>query len=171
MPNDVKVQVVEQIKQDLSAADAVWVVDYRGLSVKQSEGLRASIRQAGAAIKVYKNSLTERALTDLELPALGEILSGPSAFVFASGDPVASAKVLKQFAKENQAFSIKGGLFGGTVLDDKQVIDMADMPSREELIGHVIALLSSPVEQVIAALDSASGTIYGLLDAVEEKAA
>jgi large subunit ribosomal protein L10 len=171
MPNKAKVQLVDQIKQDLSAADAIWVVDYRGLSVKQSEGLRANIRTAGAAIKVYKNSLTERALADLELPALGEILEGPSAFVFATGDPTTSAKVLKQFAKEYQAFYIKGGLFDGTVLNDKQVVEMADMPSREELIGHVVALLSSPVEQVIAALDSASGTIFGLLDAIEEKAA
>jgi large subunit ribosomal protein L10 len=171
MPNQTKVEMVDKIKTDLEAADAVWVVDYRGLSVKESEGLRANIRTAGGSLKVYKNSLTEFALADLSLPNMGEILQGPSAFIFASGDPVATAKTLKQFAKDNKKFAIKGGLYEGTLLNDKQVIEMADMPSREELIGQVLTMLDSPITGVIAALESASGSIFGLLDAREEQAA
>jgi len=170
MPNQEKVKIVEQIKQDLSSSSAVWVVDYRGLTVKQAEDLRRKISAEGAQYKIYKNTFTIRALQDLEMPSLGSILEGPSAFVFTSTDPVAAAKVLKQFAKDNKQLSVKGGLFEGQVLDDKQVISVADMPSREELIGQVIGMLSNPLHEVIAAVDG-GGTIYSLLDAIEEKAA
>ena len=170
MPNQEKVKLVEQIKQDLSSSTAVWVVDYRGLTVKQAEDLRRKISAEGAQYKIYKNTFAVRALQDLEMPSMGSILEGPSAFVFTSSDPVAAAKVLKQFAKDNKQLSVKGGLFEGQVLDDKQVIAVADMPSREELIGQVIGMLSNPLHEVIAAVDGGA-TIYSLLDAVEEKAA
>jgi len=170
MPNQEKVKLVEQIKQDLSSSTAVWVVDYRGLTVKQAEELRRRISAEGSQYKIYKNTFTIRALQDLEMPSLGSILEGPSAFVFTSDDPVSAAKVLKQFAKENKQLSIKGGLFEGQVLDDKQVVAVADMPSREELIGQVIGMLSNPLHEVISTIDG-SGTIYSLLDAIEEKAA
>jgi len=170
MPNQEKVKLVEQIKKDLSSSSAVWVVDYRGLTVKQAEDLRRKISAEGAQYKIYKNTFTIRALQDLEMPSLGSILEGPSAFVFTSDDPVSAAKVLKQFAKDNKQLSIKGGLFEGQVLDNKQVIAVADMPSREELIGQVIGMLSNPLHEVIAAVDGGA-TIYSLLDAIEEKAA
>jgi len=170
MPNKEKVKLVEQIKAELSSSVAVWVVDYRGLTVKQAEDLRRKVAAEGAQYKIYKNTFATRALQDLELPDMGSILEGPSGFVFTSGDPVAAAKVLKQFAKEHKKLSIKGGLFEGKVLDDKQVVAVADMPSREELIGQVVGMLVSPLHELIAALDGGS-VIYGLLDAIEEKAA
>ena len=170
MPNQEKVKLVEQIKEDIKNADAMWIVDYRGLTVKQAEDLRHKIRAEGAAYTIYKNTFTIRALQELEMPEMGSILEGPSGFVFASGDPVATAKVLKQFAKQNPELSIKGGLFEGQVLDDKQVIAMADMPSREELIGQIVGMLASPLQETIAALDGSS-PLFGLLDAIEEKAA
>ena len=170
MPNDVKAKLIEEIKEELKGSDAVWVVDYRGLSVKQAEDLRRKIRAEGASYKIYKNTFTARALNELEMPSMDSILEGPSGFVFVNGDPVATAKVLKQYAKENKELSIKGGLLEGQILDDKQVVAMADMPSREELIGQIVGLLSSPLQEVVATLD-ASGPIHGLLDAIEEKAA
>jgi len=170
MPNQEKIKLVEQIKEDLSTSTAVWVVDYRGLSVKEAEDLRRRIRAEGAFYRIYKNTFAVRALQDLELPEMGSILEGPSGFVFASEDPVAAAKILKQFNREHKQLSIKGGLFEGKVLDDKEVIAVADMPSREELIGQVIGMLSSPLFEVIAAIDGGT-TICGLLDAVAEKAA
>lgn len=170
MPNQEKVKIIEQIKEDLAVAGAIWVVDYRGLSVKQAEELRRKVRSEGAQYKIYKNTFTTRALQDLEMPAMESVLQGPSGFVFTGEDPVATAKVLKQFAKENKNLSIKGGLFEGRVLDEQQVIAMADMPSREELIGQIVGMLASPLHETLAALDC--GTVfYGLLDAIEEKAA
>ena len=170
MPNQEKVKLVEQIKIDLTSSAAVWVVDYRGLSVKEAEELRRRIRADGAEYHIYKNTLAVRALQDLELPSMESVLEGPSGFVFASEDPIAAAKTLKQFAREHKQLSIKGGLFEGQVLDDKQAIAMADMPSREELIGQIVGMLASPLNEVIAAIDGGA-TIHALLDAVEEKAA
>jgi large subunit ribosomal protein L10 len=170
MPNQEKVKLVEQIREDIEGSDAVWVVDYRGLSVSQAEELRRRIRAQNASYKIYKNTLTLRALRELELPDMSSVLEGPSGFVFISGDPVSIAKTLKQFARENSALAIKGGLFEGRVLDAKQAIAVADMPSREELIGQVVAMLASPLQEVLAAVDGGN-TIYGLLDAIEEKAA
>ena len=109
MPNIAKEEKVRTIKADLEKATAVWVVDYRGLTVKESEQLRGAIREADAQLKVLKNTLTQRALAELELPTMDEILAGPSAFVFTNGDPVAAAKTLKKFGKENKNLVIKGG--------------------------------------------------------------
>ncbi|MDR1422659.1 MAG: 50S ribosomal protein L10 [Coriobacteriales bacterium] len=170
MPNQEKVQLVEKIKADLEAADAIWVVDYRGLTVKDAEALRTQIRAQGAVLKVYKNSFTERALADLGYPALGEVLEGPSAFVFATGDPVASAKAIKSYAKSNPNLEIKGGLLDKAVLTAAQVKTLADMPSREELIAQVLGMLSGPLSAVVSALDAPT-TIVRSLEAIEAKAA
>jgi len=170
MPNQEKVKMVEKIKEDIKNADVIWVVDYRGLSVKQAEDLRRKIKAEQAVYTIYKNTFTIRALQELELPEMGSILEGPSGFVFANGDPVATAKVLKQFARENPELSVKGGLLEGQVLDDRQSIAMADMPSREELIGQIVGMLASPLMETLAAIDGGT-TLYGLLDAIEEKAA
>ncbi len=170
MPNAEKARLVEEVKGLLKDVQAVWVVDYRGLSVQQAEDLRRKVKAVGATYKIYKNTFTTRALRELELPEMEDVLSGPSGFVFVNDDPVAAAKVLKQFAKENKTLAVKGGLFEGKALNDKEVISIADMPSREELIGQVIGMLSNPVHEVMAALDGGA-VFYGLLDAIEEKAA
>jgi large subunit ribosomal protein L10 len=171
MPNKAKVELVNRIREDLSAADAVWVVDYRGLTVKQAEGLRARVREQGAALKVYKNSFTQRALADLELPSLGEVLEGPSAFVFVSGDPVASAKTLKTFAKENENLKVKGGLLNKEVVTADQIKAIADLPSREELIARLIGSIRSPLTGIVQVLNGPASKLVRTLDAIAEKAA
>jgi large subunit ribosomal protein L10 len=170
MPNQEKVKIVEKVRQDLASSVAVWVVDYRGLTVKQAEDLRRKVRAIGAEYRIYKNTFTARALNELELPNMDSVLEGPSGFVFVNEDPVAAAKALKQFAKENKKLIIKGGLFEGRVLNDKQVIEVADMPSREELIGQVIGMLTNPIFELLATVDGGT-TIQGLLGAIEDKAA
>ena len=96
MPSVQNTERLAEIKEDLTDIQAMWVVDYRGLTVKQSEQLRNSIREAGAIMKVHKNKLVRLALKELDMPEMDEVLAGPSAFVFAEGDPVASAKQLKR---------------------------------------------------------------------------
>lgn len=102
MPSTKNVDALAQIKEDLADVQAVWVVDYRGLTVKEAQELRRNIREAGAVMKVYKNTLMHIALKELDMADMDEILSGPSAFVFADGDPVASAKALRDFSKDNE---------------------------------------------------------------------
>jgi large subunit ribosomal protein L10 len=171
MPNQAKIELVGRIKEDLAASDAVWVVDYRGMTVKDAEELRVRIREQGAALKVYKNSFTERALAELELPDLGAVLEGPSAFVFVSGDPVASAKVIKAFAKENGNLEIKGGLLGREAVSADQVKAIADLPSREELIARLIGSIRSPLVGVVQVLNGPASKLVRTLGAIIEKAA
>ena len=154
MPNAHNVETLVKIKEDLGSIDAMWVVDYRGLSVKEVSDLRSKIREAGAGMKVYKNTLMHIALAELDLPAMDQILEGPSAFVLSGEDPVASAKVLKDFAKTNKNLAIKGGMMDGLFVDAEQVQAIASLPSREELIAKLLGTISNPLVQTVRVLNA-----------------
>ena len=153
MPSVQNTERLEVIKHDLEDIQAVWVVDYRGLTVKESEELRNSIREAGATMKVHKNTLVRLALKEMDMSSLDEILSGPSAFVFAAGDPVASAKALKDFAKKNENLVIKGGIMDGAFVDAEAVEKIAALPSREELIAKLLGSLQNPMVKTVRVLN------------------
>src|SRR5664279_3306519 len=102
MPTAQKETLVEEIKDRFTGSQAVLFADYRGLSVKELEQLRVKLREVGAELTVYKNSLTEIAMRELALPSMTDYLAGPTAFVFAGEDPVAPAKALTTFAKEHK---------------------------------------------------------------------
>ena len=154
MPNAHNVETLAKIKDELQEISAMWVVDYRGLTVKQIQELRNSIREAGASMKVYKNTLMHLALDELELPNLDAVLEGPSAFVFAGEDPVASAKALKDFAKANKVLEIKGGMMDGKFVDAAQVEAIASLPSREGLIAMLLGTISNPLVQTDRVLNA-----------------
>ena len=153
MPNVQNQETLVKIKENLGGVSAVWVVDYRGLTVKEIQQLRVNIREANASMKVYKNTLMHLALSELELPSLDEILEGPSAFVFAGEDPVASAKALKDFAKANSNLVIKGGMMDGAFVDASQVEAIASLPSREELIAKLLGTITNPMGQIVRVLN------------------
>lgn len=168
MPNIAKEEKVRDIKADLEKATAVWVVDYRGLTVKQSESLRAAIREADASLKVLKNTLTQRALAELELPTMDEILAGPSAFVFTNSDPVAAAKTLKKFGKENPNLVIKGGIMEGREVNAEQVQAIAELPSREELIAKLLGTLQNPMQGLVRVLNGPMESFARVVDAIKD---
>ena len=165
MPNAENVKMLEDIKADIEGATAMWVVDYRGLTVKEIQTLRRSIREADAEMKVYKNTIMHLALEETDSPDLDSILSGPSAFVFAGDDPVASAKVIKEFAKSNDVLEIKGGMMDGEFVDVQQVQAIADLPSREELIAKLLGTISNPLVQTVRVLN---GPMEAFARAVEQ---
>lgn len=142
MPNAQNVETLAKIKDELDGVAALWVVDYRGLTVKQAQQLRREIREAGAHLKVYKNTLMGIALSDLGLPTMEDLLQGPSAFVFAEQDAAAAAKVIKEFAKGNQNLVIKGGIMDGAQYSAAEVEAIASLPSREELIAQIAGAIS-----------------------------
>ena len=142
MPNAQNVETLAKIKEDIAAASAIWVVDYRGLTVKEAQQLRRDIREAGAHLTVYKNTLVKIALAENELPTMEEILQGPSAFVFAESDPAAAAKAVKEFAKGNEKLVIKGGVMDGQQYDAAQVEAIASLPSREVLLAQIAGAIS-----------------------------
>lgn len=169
MPSTKNQEKYAAIKEDLSKIQAMWVVDYRGLTVKESEALRRSIREADAVMKVYKNSLVELALKELDMPSMGDVLAGPSAFVFADGDPVASAKALKDFAKANENLVIKGGIMDGAFVDAEAVEKIASLPSREELIAKLLGTIQNPLQQIVRVLNGPMESFARVVSAIEDQ--
>lgn len=143
MPNAQNKEALAKIKEELDGVSAVWVVDYRGLTVKDAQQLRREIREAGAHLVVYKNTLMHIALEESGLPTMEDILEGPNAFVFTEADPAAAAKAIKEFSEKNENLVIKGGIMDGAEYDAAQVVSIASLPSREELYASMAAALSS----------------------------
>lgn len=169
MPNAENISTLADIKTDIENAGAVWVVDYRGLTVKQIQTLRRSIREADATMKVYKNTLMHIALKETDSPDMDSILAGPSAFIFTGEDPVASAKVIKDYAKDNDNLVIKGGMMDGQFLDVAQIEAVAALPSREELIAKLLGTISNPLVKTVRVLNGPMESFARVLGAIQSQ--
>lgn len=169
MPNAQNVESLAQIKADMEGESALWIVDYRGLTVKQMQQLRRAIRESGASLKVYKNTLVHLALAEAELPTLDDILQGPSAFVFAGEDVAASAKVLKEFAKENPVLEIKGGLMEGKAVTAAEVEAIASLPSRDQLIAQIAGAISGVARGLATTINGVPRGLAQVVKAVAEQ--
>lgn len=145
MPTQQKVEQVEELTGLFENSQGCWFVDARGLTVKESQELRRSIREAQAQMHVFKNNLAAIALKNLDLPEIPEILAGPTAFIFCDADIAAPAKVLKDFAKDHEALEIKGGLVDGKVMSVAEVLQVADLPSKEQLVAMLLSTMLAPV--------------------------
>ena len=169
MPTQAKIAKVAEIEEMLQSAQAMWLVDYRGLTVKKTEKLRRALREADAEVKIYKNNLVRIALANLEQPEMDEYLAGPNAFVFAKGDVAASAKVLKAFAKENKEMQIVGGLIDGRAVDAEQVKAIADLPSREQLVAQLLGVLNNPATKIVRVLNEPMACFARAVKQIAEK--
>ncbi len=116
MPRPEKVQAVAEIKERIEGAQAVFITEFRGMSVKQMQTLRSALRQSGAEYKVVKMTLARRATDELEIDGVAEHLLGPTGLTFADADPVATAKILTDTGKENERLVIKAGILSGDII-------------------------------------------------------
>ncbi|NCU17564.1 50S ribosomal protein L10 [Pallidibacillus pasinlerensis] len=140
-----KKQLVEEITEKFKSSASTVIVDYRGLNVAQVTELRKQLREAGIEFKVYKNSLTRRAAEAAGLEGLNDVLVGPNAVAFSAEDVVAPAKILNNFAKENEALEIKAGVIEGNVATVEEVKALAELPSREGLLSMLLSVLQAPI--------------------------
>jgi large subunit ribosomal protein L10 len=171
-PRAEKVAVVEEITAKLQAADAVFVTEYRGLSVGQLAGLRRALKPAGGEYKVYKNTLARFAAQNAGLDGLADHLVGPSGIVFAAGDIAATAKALRDAAKSNPLLVIKGGSMGSTVLSAKDVEALAELPSRDTLLAMFAGALQAPLVKTAGLLQAMPRNFaYGLKALIDQKEA
>jgi large subunit ribosomal protein L10 len=143
-----KVAVVEEIKEKLESAEAVFITEYRGLTVGQQQELRRSLTKADAEYKVFKMSLARRAAEESGLNELLVWLEGPTAIAFSTGDPVPTAKSLKEFSDSNDRLVIKGGLLAGATLDAAEVRRLADIEPREVLLAKLAGAMSAPMSKL-----------------------
>lgn len=172
MPAKVKYEQVEMLRSKLSKSQAVFVGEYRGMTVAQITALRAQVRAAGGEMKVTKNTLMRIAMNEEGMPALPDDISrGPNVFTLAYGDPVAVAKALRDFAKDrtNKFFSIKGGVLGDSVLSADQLGALADLPSREVLLGMVVSTIAAPISGLLTVLSGPARGLATCLDQIREK--
>jgi len=159
-----KEQLVSELKEKLEGATALYYTDFTGLNVKRMTDLRRRLRKANVEYVVIKNTLALRAVNESGL--VGERLKGPTGLVVAK-DPVAAAKVITDFAKENDKKpTVKGGLFEGKAIDTAQVTKLASMPSREQMLAELGAGLQSPMAAFVGALNGVLYMFAGALDAL-----
>lgn len=136
---------VEEITEKFQTAATAVVVDYRGLSVSQVTELRKQLREAGVEFKVYKNTMTRRAVEVAGLEGLNESLTGPNAIAFSTEDVVAPAKIINDFAKKNEHLEIKAGVIEGTIATAEDIKALAELPSREGLLSMLLSVLQAPM--------------------------
>jgi large subunit ribosomal protein L10 len=169
VPRPDKVAVVDEVKSGLTGSVATLLTHYRGLTVTELAELRARLREAGADYRVAKNTLARRAAVDAGIEELTELLEGPTALVFCKEDPVAPAKALKAFAKDHPALVVRGGYLDGEVLDEAAAIKLADLASKEELLGQLVGLmygaLANTARLLQAPIEKQARLVQALIDA------
>ena len=150
---ELKQPIVQEISDNIKDAQAVVVVNYRGLTVAQDTELRKTLREAGVTYKVYKNTLVSRAIDGTDFAPLKDALEGPNAFAISTTDATAPARVLAKFAKNAPALEIKAGIIEGTFYDETGMKAIASVPSRDELLSKLLGSLQSPITNLARVLN------------------
>jgi large subunit ribosomal protein L10 len=155
-----KAAVIDEVAASIERAEAVFAIDYRGISVPQAADLRTRLREADAVFTVVKNTLTERAADQVGADGLKAYFAGPTAMTFVHGDAAAAAKALSDFRRANGGLlTFKGGWMNGSALTGEQVEAISRLPSRDVLYGQLVGLVASPLTGLAAGL---SNLISGL---------
>jgi large subunit ribosomal protein L10 len=162
-----KQAVVSEFTARLSGAQAVIVAEYRGLEVEAVTSLRAKARKSGVYLRVLKNTLARRAVKGTPFEKLSGQLTGPLMYGVAQ-DPVAGAKVLADFARENEFFVIKGGAMPNVMMSATDVKTLATMPSREELLAMLVGTMQAPIAKLVRTMNEVPGKFVRTLAAVRD---
>ena len=169
MNRDEKAVAIAEIASNIDESEAIFAVDYRGITVAQVAELRSKLRDADATFKVVKNSLTERAADQAGAASLKDFLAGPTALTFVRGDIAVAAKAIADYARVTQILPFKGGLMGGEPLDVEQLRSLSRLPSREALYGQLVGIVASPVSGLVRTLGALVGGLAVALGQVREK--
>ncbi|HEV3323632.1 MAG TPA: 50S ribosomal protein L10 [Solirubrobacteraceae bacterium] len=169
MNRDQKAAAIAEIAADIESSQAVFAVDYRGISVPQAAELRAKLREADAVFRVVKNSLTERAADQTGAEDLKPLLQGPTALTFVRGDAALAAKAIADYARVTQLLPFKGGVMEGAALDPDQLRAISRLPSREVLYGQLVGVVASPISGLVRTLGALLGGLAVALGQVHEK--
>jgi large subunit ribosomal protein L10 len=169
MPRPDKVSAVADIKERLEGAQAVFVAEYAGLSVKEQQALRRGLRAAKSEFKVYKMTLARIAATELGHEGLVGMLVGPAGLTFAGEDAAATAKVLRDFAKDHQKLVIRGGLLGNVVLPPERVAALADIEPRPVLLSKIAGVFQAPMARMAGLLAAMPRSLATMVQQLIEK--
>lgn len=147
-----KKAIVAEVTAQVANAQAIIIAEYRGIEVGQMTQLRAKTRESGIYFRVIKNSLVRRAVADTPYAGLAKYMVGPLVYGIGA-DPVATAKVLHEFAKDNEKFVIKVGAIGQNVMSRDEISALAALPSREELLSKLLGTMQAPIAKFVQTLN------------------
>jgi large subunit ribosomal protein L10 len=166
-----KAAAIAEIADQIQGSEAVFAVDYRGISVAQIGELRGRLRDADATFRVVKNTLTERAADQADATALKELLEGPTALTFVRGDAAAAAKAIADYQRVTggELLAFKGGLMNGDALDAAQISAISKLPSREVLYGQLVGVVAAPITGLARGLNALLSGVAVALGGVLEK--
>ena len=145
---EAKKQIVEEISEKFKDSQSAVLVDYRGLNVAEITALRKELRDNNIEYKVYKNTLTRRAVESAELSELSEQLVGPTAVAFGKDDVVAPARILHNFSKDHEALEIKGGVIEGKVATLDEIKELSTLPDHDGLVSMLLSVLQAPIRNL-----------------------
>jgi large subunit ribosomal protein L10 len=157
MNREQKAAAIEEVAGQIQESEAVFAVDYRGISVPQAAELRTRLTEAGARFRVVKNTLTQRAADQAGAESLKEVLEGPTAFTFVlaeGGDVALAAKALATFRRETDLLAFKGGLMNGDPLSVEQLDALSKLPARDVLHGQLVGMIASPITGLVRGLNA-----------------
>lgn len=154
MDRDQKSAAIAELTEELKGSEAIFAVDYRGISVTQASDLRRKLAEADAVFKVVKNRLAKRAVADAGADEMDALLIGPTALTLIKGDPVIAAKTIADFTKQNDVLEYKGGFMDGEALDPEGFQVIARLPGVDALRGQLVGLAASPITSLVRGLGS-----------------
>ena len=169
MNRDQKSAVIDEVASQIQDAEAIFAVDYRGISVQQVAELRQRLAEADATLRVVKNTLTERAADKAGAESLKELLEGPTAFTFVKGDAALAAKAIATFRKEHEVPAFKGGTMDGAVLSIDEIEAISKLASRDTLNGQLVGIMASPVTGLVRGLNQLIAGLAIQLGAIAEQ--
>ena len=164
-----KQEVINQITEKFKSNPSVFVLEYKGLTVKELEGVRKELRQTNSELKIAKNTLLKKAAEDTDADQLSDLFVGSTAVAFCSEDSAAAAKVFVKSAKDLELLNIKGGLLEGKLVSVEEIETISKLPSRVELIGQFMGLLNSPMSSFLYSLQNMQSKLLYALEALKEK--
>jgi large subunit ribosomal protein L10 len=169
MNREQKAAVIEEVAAQIREAQAIFAVDYRGLSVKQAADLRARLIEIDANLRVVKNTLTERAADEVGADVLKQYLNGPTAFTFVNGDPVLAAKAIAGFRREAQLPEFKGGWMDGKEISVAEIEALSRLPSLDVMHGQLVGLVANPLSGLVRTLNALLSGIAIALGQIQEQ--
>jgi large subunit ribosomal protein L10 len=169
MNREEKSATIQEIAAQIEGAEAIFAVDYRGISVPQAAELRGKLRETDSSFRIVKNRLTKLAAQQAGEERLAELLTGPTALTFVRGDTAAAAKAITTFNKEHAVLTYKGGFMAETVLDDEAFKSIARLPSREVLVGQFAGIVASPLTGIVRGLNALIQGLATQLGQIAEK--
>lgn len=169
MASKSKEQLVAELSEKLRNSKAAFLANYRGITVEQTNVLRGKLRAAGVEYRVVKNTLLSLACKGTDFECLQEHLTGPTALALALDDPVQSAKILFEFAKDSKVFELKTGALDGNILGVGDIEALSKLPSREVLLGKMLGSMSAPATNFVGVLAAVPRSLVQVLGAIQEQ--